>query len=276
VGPTSVTVAWTAPTNGAASYEVERAFASTGPWAQVVAGLTTPGWTDSTVSPNTGYWYRVRARNLAGVAGSYSAARSVTTAVDPGTVPPGAAGTPTYSSIAATTLTVSWAAATGATSYALERAPDSSGAPGTWTRVATGVAATTHGDTGRTANTRYWYRVRASNAGGDAAFSTSSGVMTAPSAPGAPTFTGITASSVTLAWTAPSRGAASYVLERGATSSGPWIAVQSGYTALSYTDTGLSAATRYYYRVKATNADGTNGAASSARNVTTSAATPGA
>jgi hypothetical protein len=75
--------------------------------------------------------------------------------------------------------------------------------------------------------------------------------------PGAPTNLNATAtgaSTVSLTWTA-SADTDSYKLYRG-TSSGIYSLVASGITATSYSDTGLSAATLYYYAVKATNDDG--------------------
>jgi hypothetical protein len=88
-------------------------------------------------------------------------------------------------------------AATGVP-YKIERAPDVSGAPGEWTQVlgaaaagdeaeprASGVTTLTYADSGLTANTAYWYRVRATTRSGDGPYSTASIVTTAPDAPGA-------------------------------------------------------------------------------------------
>ncbi len=79
---------------------------------------------------------------------------------------PGVPGGPTYTNIATTTVTVSWAAPCATvTSYDLQRAPDVAGAPGTFATVFTGTA-TTFNDTGLTTATKYWYRVIATTAGG--------------------------------------------------------------------------------------------------------------
>ncbi|WP_256758962.1 glycoside hydrolase family 9 protein [Cohnella sp. WQ 127256] len=60
---------------------------------------------------------------------------------------------------------------------------------------------------------------------------------------------------VALNWTA-SGGATSYTVKRAATNGGPYTAVATGVTTTSYTDTGLTNGTAYYYVVSAVNAVG--------------------
>ena len=62
---------------------------------------------------------------------------------------------------------------------------------------------------------------------------------------------------MTLSWTA-SAGAASYTVERATVSGGPYTAVASGVTTTSYTNTGLTNGTTYYYVVAAVNAGGSS------------------
>jgi len=264
----TVTVSWTAPTGGAASYRVERGTGQYGPWTAVATGVTALSYADGTVAGNMTYWYRVGATNSTG--SSYSASAPVTTPVDPGTPVPGMPGTPTYSSVTASYLYVNWTTVTGAASYKIERAPDASGAPGTWTQIASGVTALTYlNSSGLTANTAYWYRVRATNAGGDGPYSAASSVMTLPNAPGTPTFSNVASHSVTVNWTAPTGGAASYKVERATSSGGPWTQVASGVTTLTYTDATVAANVTYWYRVRAANAAGADGNFSAAASVPT-------
>ena len=75
-----------------------------------------------------------------------------------------------------------------------------------------------------------------------------------PAAPTALTATGLDASSIGLAWTS-SAGAASYKVQRSADGSTGWVQVGTS-TAPSFTDTGLAAATSYFYRVIAGNGAG--------------------
>ncbi len=87
----------------------------------------------------------------------------------------------------------------------------------------------------------------------------SGGTSTPPSVPAAPT--GLTATpgntQIALAWTG-STGASSYNVYRGA-SSGTETLLKSGLTATSYTDTGLTNGTTYFYQVAAVSSAGTSG-----------------
>jgi hypothetical protein len=60
---------------------------------------------------------------------------------------------------------------------------------------------------------------------------------------------------VSLSWTA-SSGATGYTVKRATTSGGPYTNVATGVTATSFTDTGLTNGTTYYYVVSAVNAAG--------------------
>ena len=62
-------------------------------------------------------------------------------------------------------------------------------------------------------------------------------------------------SSAILTWTA-SSDAASYTIKRSLVSGGPYTSIATGVTATTYTNTGLTAGTTYYYVVSAVNASG--------------------
>jgi len=72
--------------------------------------------------------------------------------------------------------------------------------------------------------------------------------------PGAPGALSATPGSgqISLTWTA-ATGAAGYRVHRGTASGGPYTTVQSNLTGTSFTDTGLTNGTTYYYVVTATN-----------------------
>src|SRR5262249_38676931 len=72
--------------------------------------------------------------------------------------------------------------ASNETGFKVERSGDSSGP---WSQFATpGANATTHSDTGLVASTTYYYRIRATNAGGDSAYSNGVSAMTSPAGGG--------------------------------------------------------------------------------------------
>lgn len=81
----------------------------------------------------------------------------------------------------------------------------------------------------------------------------------------------VSSSQIDLGWTA-SSGATSYNVKRGAGSGGPYTTIAPGVTATSYSDTGLSPSTTYYYVVSALNANGES-ANSTQANATTQADT---
>lgn len=92
--------------------------------------------------------------------------------------------------------------------------------------------------------------------GGGAAVDVNSGSQTSPpgSAPGAPTGLQATASNaaVALSWSASATG---YILKRATTSGGPYAEIGTP-TSTSYTDTGVTNGTIYYYVVVAVNSAG--------------------
>ncbi|HYU32995.1 MAG TPA: M14 family zinc carboxypeptidase [Thermoanaerobaculia bacterium] len=77
---------------------------------------------------------------------------------------------------------------------------------------------------------------------------------TLPGAPGALSATP-GSGQISLAWTAAS-GATGYSVHRATVSGGPYTTIQSNWTGTSFTDTGLTNGTTYYYVVTATNGVG--------------------
>ncbi|MEV0628568.1 glycosyl hydrolase family 18 protein [Nonomuraea wenchangensis] len=141
--------------------------------------------------------------------------------------------------------------------------------------LVTTVTGTTYTDTGLTASTAYTYTVRARDAAGNR--SAASAAVTAttsngggtdttpPSVPGNLRSTGVTSSSVSLAWNASTDNVAvtGYEVYRGST-------LVTTVTGTSHTDTGLAANTAYTYTVRARDAAGNRSAASAAVTATTS------
>ncbi|AXA36788.1 N-acetylmuramoyl-L-alanine amidase [Candidatus Sumerlaea chitinivorans] len=145
---------------------------------------------------------------------------------------------------------------------------------GPYTDIATlGVNVTSYSDTGLSPNTTYYYVVRASNSAGASANSSQASATTLPNPPAAPSglsATAVSSSQINLTWTDNSTNESNFVVARSTTSGGPYtdIATLPANTT-SYSNTGLSANTTYYYVVRATNAGG-----SSANSNQASATTP--
>ena len=166
------------------------------------------------------------------------------------------------SSLAATAgntqVSLTWAAGSGATSYNIYRGTTAGGE--STTAIATGVTSTSYTNTGLTNGTTYYYKVKSVNASGTSAYSNEASATPAAAAPGAPS--GLSASAgntqVSLTWAAGS-GATSYNVYRGTTAGGEsTTAIATGITSTSYTNTGLTNGTTYYYKVKSVNASGTS------------------
>jgi fibronectin type 3 domain-containing protein/regulation of enolase protein 1 (concanavalin A-like superfamily) len=77
VSPTRIDVSWAA-SSGATGYRVERKGPSDANFVEVAGGLTSAGYQDSAVSPDSAYQYRVRAENAGGLS-PYGATVSATT-----------------------------------------------------------------------------------------------------------------------------------------------------------------------------------------------------
>ncbi len=158
--------------------------------------------------------------------------------------------------------TVSWAAPSGTvTGYNLYRATASGGEGNT--PYKTGLTGTSFGDTGLTDGTTYYYKVAAVNSVGVSSQSAevSAEPVAAGTAPAAPT--GLNAAAgdtqAMLTWSAPSGPVAGYNLYR-ATASGAegGTPYKTGIGGTSFTDTGLTDGTTYYYKVAAVNSVGTS------------------
>lgn len=161
--------------------------------------------------------------------------------------------------------------ASGETGFKIERSPD--GSTG-WTQIGTASAnATSYNDTGLTANTTYYYTVRAYGTLGDGPYSNTANATTLPNAPTAPSGLSATAigqSQINLAWTDNSSNETGFKIERSPDGSTDWTQIgTAAANATSYNDTGLSAATTYYYRMRAYNTGGNSSYTSTASATTT-------
>lgn len=267
VSATAIDVAVQALSGGATSYDLQRApdvLGSPGTYATIQSSVT-PSTTyhDTGLLALTGYWYR-----LVGVNGSGS---TNGTGAEANTLPsaPAAPSALTVTPISNTAVDVAVQALSGgATSYDLQRAPDSSGSPGAWATIQASVtpSATFH-NTGLTANTRYWYRLVATNTGGSTNGSSASGT-TFPVAPSALVLDPISGTAIDVTIPALSGGAVTYNLQRAPDvtgSPGSWATIGTAVTPSSTVhDTGLTVNTTYWYRLVAVGAGGsTNGTAAS-------------
>src|SRR6266508_3002075 len=154
-------------------------------------------------------------------------------------------------------VSLSWNASTGATSYNVKRSTTSGGP---YTTIATGVTATNFTNTQLVNGTTYFFVVTAVNSAGESGNSNQASATPQLSVPPAPTNLVATPGDgqVSLSWNA-SSGATSYNVKRSTTSGGPYSTVASGVTSTSFTNTGLTNGTTYFFVVSAVNSAGESG-----------------
>ncbi|HEX8204576.1 MAG TPA: LamG-like jellyroll fold domain-containing protein, partial [Solirubrobacteraceae bacterium] len=275
ISGSTVNVTWLDNSANETGFVLERSTNSTftSPTAISLAAGT-QSYSDTGRAAGTTYWYRVRAITATDTSAWSNVASATTQSV------PAAPSGLTATASSPTQVNVAWTDnATNESGFVLQRSTSSDFATGV-TSIGMSANATSYSDTGRTAGTTYWYRVRAQNGAGTSAWSNAASATTpettpTPTAPAAPTGLGATAASssaIDLAWTDNASNETGYVVERSGSSA--FTTVQSfplAAGATSYRDSGLTAATTYWYRVRAV-----NGSLTSAWSNTASAATQSA
>ncbi len=140
--------------------------------------------------------------------------------------------------------------------FSIER---KTGAVGTWGEIATvGANTTSYNSTGLSGSTNYFYRIRAYNLGGNSIYSNEDDTTTlASDAPSGLTATAVSSSRIDLAWNDNSGNEDGFRIERKTGIGGIYAPIDSvGFDIETYSDTGLSASTEYYYRVISFNVGG--------------------
>jgi titin len=268
ISESSLFVTWTDHATDEEGFEVERGAGAVGPFVQVgTAGPDQATFVDSGLTAATEYHYRVRAVNAAGASGYSNVTSASTHPLNWGLpTPPGGL---TAAALSSSTVRITWIDGVDEAFYEVERAPAVLIAPfqygpGIYAAVGTaGANQTTYDDTGLTASTGYYYRVRGSNAAGssawvDGAFATTQAPVIVP--PVGPVMLQVAAQlaeSLHLTWIDTSSNETGFEIERADAALGPFAVVGTAAAdQTSYDDNGLTAETTYYYRVNATNSGG--------------------
>lgn len=240
-GNTQVSLTWSA-SSGATSYNVKRSTTNGGPYT-TVASPTGASYTNTGLTNGTTYYYVVTAVNSSGESGNSVQVSAVPNSGGTAASPPtGLTATPGNAQVS-----LSWTASSGATSYNVKRST-TNGGPYSTVASPTGTSYT---NTGLTNGTTYYYIVTAVNSAGESGNSSQVSATPTNGAPAVPS--GVSASpgntQITLTWSA-SAGATSYNVKRATVNGGPYSTVASP-TGTSYTNTGLTNGTTYYYVVSA-------------------------
>ncbi|MGA8367168.1 MAG: malectin domain-containing carbohydrate-binding protein [Candidatus Acidiferrales bacterium] len=193
------------------------------------------------------------------------------------TAPSGLSATATSSS----QINLSWTASTAGSgctiSYNVYRSTTSGFTPSSSNQIATGLTTTSYSNTGLAASTTYYYLVEGVDSAGSSAASNQASATTqastcsaAPTAPSGLTATDASSSQINLSWGASTAGSGctiTYNVYRSTTSGftpSSSNEVANGGAATSYSDTGLTASTTYYYLVEGVDSVGSSPASNQA------------
>ena len=244
---TGYTINWGA-VSGATGYRVD--VASDSGFASILSGYNDVDVTSgislavSGLSPNTTYWYRVRAYNATGISASASTSQATCPTLSG---PPSPA--PTTVTSVCQPVTASWTAVANATGYNIYR---SSGGAYSLVGSVSGNGTVTYNDNAPTGNS-YTYEVSAVGGACETALSDpSSPAITPTGAPAAPVTPTVTVGcDLTVNWVTVG-GASSYNVYRKSSSDVSYSQIAAGQTGTSYEDTAANDSTKtYQYEVTA-------------------------
>jgi titin len=177
-GTNQIDLTWADNSNNETAFILERSLNGTTGWQQVATPAANVTSISDTLnlSPGTQYFYRIRATN----SGSDSANSNVANATTSQPVPtvPAAPSNLVATAVSTSQINLTWADnSNNETGFIVERSLN--GVDG-WTSVATPAANATsfNNTTGLNSNTKYYYRVRATNGVGDSANSNTANATT--------------------------------------------------------------------------------------------------
>ncbi len=255
---------------GAASYNVYRSFSDTGAFA-AVGTVSIDTFIDTGLKAGTIYYYKIGAAN-----GSQESPLSASiNAITVPAMPMGLAAT----AVSSVSIMVVWPPVAGAKSFKVYRSTTND--TGSYAAVGIVTADTIidsgTADTSLSPSTLYYYKVTALDTSGESGQSAPASATTNRAAPLGVMVAGATSDSITVIWKSFPYDApiTSYKVYRSGSASGSYsiVATLSGAADTSFTDTGLSAGTQYYYKITAVGDSGESGPSVSV-NATTVPAVP--
>lgn len=250
----TITISWTNGEGSTARTQVLKKLADNS-YSQVAICDSGVTFCKDTVNMTPGaiYTYRVRAYNSDS---DYSAAAEASISL----TYPAAPSSLTASVVSTSAVTLSWTDnSTNETGFKIERMTDTGGV---FVPIATLPAnTTTYTDNAVSTGTTYIYRIRSYNALGDSAYTSEVTVSAWDSiAPVSLTVTPVSASRLDLSWGYTGTGNYNTIIERKTGTDGTWAVINTtALGVLKYSDTGLAANTRYFYRVRKSMGTGSSG-----------------
>jgi uncharacterized repeat protein (TIGR02543 family) len=198
----SIQVSWNGA-SGATGYRVYRSNSPSGSYSMVEAGTSSAYYTDTGLSPNTTYYYKVSAYNSAGESAQSSSASATTLSGQGGSAPSTPTGV-TATALSSSSIQLSWNPVSGATGYIISYTDDFG------MHQSEETTGTSYTHTGLSPNTTYLYAIYAYNSAGESTPATVSATTDpAGPGPGATSDTAIVLTSSDSAWTSGELNAAS-------------------------------------------------------------------
>ncbi len=256
VTQTTVGLSWGA-VSGATSYNVYDGTSSSS-LTLLASGVTTDSYTATGLSPGTPYYFALAAHNSAGTSAQSAASPTTTLALTVPSAPTGLAATAASGSVSLTWTAPTSTGGSPITSYIVRYstiAGDELTTGSSYSRATTSAAIGS-----LTNGTEYYFQVEAVNNQGDS--TASSAVSATPTAVAPPTKPGnlrvrALGSTADVSWTASSgTGPITYLVLVSTSSSMSAATSHSAGSATSYSVTGLSRSTTYYFEVVAQNSGG--------------------
>ena len=269
VSSSQINLTWTDNSASESGYKIEQSPVDNLHYTEIATvGPNVTSYSATGLTEGTKYYYRVRAYNANTISG-YSSEKNATTLWNI----PVAPSELRITTLQPNTIIIAWTDNSGnEAGFKIQRKQGATGAYGDLTT--TGANATQYGDTTVTDGTSYYYRVCATNSAGDSAYSNEISGITPLSMPTSLSATAVSSSQINLTWVDNSSSESGYTIEHSPVDNLHYTEVGTVWANVtSYSDTGLSEGTKYYYRVRAYNSITISGY-SSEKNATTLANAP--
>jgi fibronectin type 3 domain-containing protein len=235
-----ITVSWSAVT-GAKKYEIYRGKNSDASDRSEISSPTSGPYINTGLTPNTTYYYWIKACNAQGTCSDFSPASSATTLLN-------APQNINLDVNSTSQITILWDRIADTKHYEIYRGTNNNRSE---SNKISSTTSSPYIDTGLNSNTTYYYWIKACNAQGTCSdFSQVSSATTLLNAPQNISLSVDSTSQITVSWIAVT-GATKYEIYRGKNSDASDRSKIFSSSLSSYADTGLEPKTLYYYWMKA-------------------------